>query len=91
MFLPRNYEQQMLHSAVIEAITKPFLSLRVFIDEKLAIEDEAIELMNCFCKYLTMKHASLYTPSFQVFLLLHDLQFSPQTEQSYISNFILSS
>ena len=42
VFLPRIHEQQMLHSTINEAITKPLLSSRVFVDEKLNFEDQEI-------------------------------------------------
>ena len=42
MYLPRIHEQQMLHGGTNGAITKPFLSLEVFVDEKLNFEDEEI-------------------------------------------------
>ena len=38
--LPNIHGQQMLHSTIHKAITKPFLSLRVFVDEKLKFGDE---------------------------------------------------
>ena len=38
-FLPLIHEQQLLHSTINEAITKPFSSSRVFVDEKLNFED----------------------------------------------------
>ena len=34
------HEQQMLHSTMHEAIIKPFLSLRVFVDENLTLKIE---------------------------------------------------
>ena len=42
VFLPYIHEQQALHSTINEAITKPFLSLQAFVNEKLIFEDKEI-------------------------------------------------
>ena len=75
MFLPRIHEQQMFHSTINEAITKPFLSSRVLVDEKFYFEHEEMSDDSFFSQTTDKEtYITLYTILPSIFLL-HDLRF----------------